>query len=291
MNPSATTVAESSLLLWFLGVFVAVLAAHVMLGWVRQGMHQPGLRAGWRGLLLAGLVFGSGICSAMVLSLSAEALPFRLGFRWRAVPLLWLGASVAALPALALLSRRQGWFALGFAAVWLAVVALVVQSGWIWAVGFRPGVTWRPEFQASALIVATLGVFAALYLCFIGGGKEGRRRQLWRVGAAALLALSLVAAQEIVMAGAGLLAQVGAVYHREVPASVLSLLGGVIVPLLLVVMTLDLAMRRRQRKRDLRRRHGRGGPRLETPDQQATKAHDSALPTTMSPPAPPATTS
>ncbi|MBX3598980.1 MAG: hypothetical protein KF863_00045 [Rubrivivax sp.] len=291
MNPSATTVAESSLLLWFLGVFVAVLAAHVMLGWVRQGMHQPGLRAGWRGLLLAGLVFGSGICSAMVLSLSAEALPFRLGFRWRAVPLLWLGASVAALPALALLSRRQGWFALGFAAVWLAVVALVVQSGWIWAVGFRPGVTWRPEFQASALIVATLGVFAALYLCFIGGGKEGRRRQLWRVGAAALLALSLVAAQEIVMAGAGLLAQVGAVYHREVPASVLSLLGGVIVPLLLVVMTLDLAMRRRQRKRDLRRRHGRGGTRLETPDQQATKAHDSALPTTMSPPAPPATTS
>lgn len=291
MNPSATTVAESSLLLWFLGVFVAVLAAHVMLGWVRQGMHQPGLRAGWRGLLLAGLVFGSGICSAMVLSLSAEALPFRLGFRWRAVPLLWLGASVAALPALALLSRRQGWFALGFAAVWLAVVALVVQSGWIWAVGFRPGVTWRPEFQASALIVATLGVFAALYLCFIGGGKEGRRRQLWRVGAAALLALSLIAAQEIVMAGAGLLAQVGAVYHREVPASVLSLLGGVIVPLLLVVMTLDLAMRRRQRKRDLRRRHGRGGTRLETPDQQATKAHDSALPTTMSPPAPPATTS
>lgn len=291
MNPSATTVAESSLLLWFLGVFVAVLAAHVMLGWVRQGMHQPGLRAGWRGLLLAGLVFGSGICSAMVLSLAAEALPFRLGFRWRAVPLLWLGASVAALPALALLSRRQGWFALGFAAVWLAVVALVVQSGWIWAVGFRPGVTWRPEFQASALVVATLGVFAALYLCFIGGGKEGRRRQLWRVGAAALLALSLVAAQEIVMAGAGLLAQVGAVYHREVPASVLSLLGGVIVPLLLVVMTLDLAMRRRQRKRDLRRRHGRGGTRLETPDQQATKAHDSALPTTMSPPAPPATTS
>ncbi|MCW5609357.1 MAG: hypothetical protein KIS83_01505 [Rubrivivax sp.] len=291
MNPSATTVAESSLLLWFLGVFVAVLAAHVMLGWVRQGMHQPGLRAGWRGLLLAGLVFGSGICSAMVLSLSAEALPFRLGFRWRAVPLLWLGASAAALPALALLSRRQGWFALGFAAVWLAVVALVVQSGWIWAVGFRPGVTWRPEFQASALIVATLGVFAALYLCFIGGGKEGRRRQLWRVGAATLLALSLVAAQEIVMAGAGLLAQVGAVYHREVPASVLSLLGGVIVPLLLVVMTLDLAMRRRQRKRDLRRRHGRGGTRLETPDQQATKAHDSALPTTMSPPAPPATTS
>lgn len=291
MNPSATTVAESSLLLWFLGVFVAVLAAHVMLGWVRQGMHQPGLRAGWRGLLLAGLVFGSGICSAMVLSLAAEALPFRLGFRWRAVPLLWLGASVAALPALALLSRRQGWFALGFAAVWLAVVALVVQSGWIWAVGFRPGVTWRPEFQASALVVATLGVFAALYLCFIGGGREGRRRQLWRVGAAALLALSLVAAQEIVMAGAGLLAQVGAVYHREVPASVLSLLGGVIVPLLLVVMTLDLAMRRRQRKRDLRRRHGRGGTRLETPDQQATKAHDSALPTTMSPPAPPATTS
>jgi NO-binding membrane sensor protein with MHYT domain len=291
MNPSASTVAESSLLLWFLGVFVAVLAAHVMLGWVRQGMHQPSLRAGWRGLLLAGLVFGSGVCSAMVLSLAAEALPFRVGFRWRAVPLLWLGASVAALPALALLSRRQGWIALGISAVWLAAVALVVQSTWIWSVGFRPGVTWRPEFQVSALVVATLGVFAALYLSFMGGGKEGRRRQLWRVGAAALLGLSLVAGQEIVMAGAGLLAQVGAVYHREVPASVLSLLGGVVVPLLLVVMTLDLAMRRRQRKRDLRRHHGRGGTRLETPDQQATRAADSGAPTTMTSPAPPAATS
>lgn len=291
MNPSASTVAESSLLLWFLGVFVAVLAAHVALGWVRQGMHQPSLRAGWRGLLLAGLVFGSGVCSAMVLSLAAEALPFRVGFRWRAVPLLWLGASVAALPALALLSRRQGWLALGASAVWLAAVALAVQSTWIWSVGFRPGVTWRPEFQASALVVASLGAFAALYLSFMGGGKEGRRRQLWRVGAAALLGLSLVAGQEIVMAGAGLLAQVGAVYHREVPASVLSLLGGVVVPLLLVVMTLDLAMRRRQRKRDLRRRHGRGGTRLETPDQQATRAADSGAPTTMTPPAPPAATS
>lgn len=291
MNPSASTVAESSLLLWFLGVFVAVLASHVVLGWVRQGMHQPSLRAGWRGLLLAGLVFGSGVCSAIVLSLAAEALPFRVGFRWRAVPLLWLGASVAALPALALLSRRQGWLALGASAVWLAVVALVVQSAWIWSVGFRPGVTWRPEFQASALVVAALGAFAALYLSFMGGGKEGRRRQLWRVGAAALLGLSLVAGQEIVMAGAGLLAQVGAVYHREVPASVLSLLGGVVVPLILVVMTLDLAMRRRQRKRDLRRRHGRGGTRLETPDQKATMAADSAGPTTMAPPAPPAATS
>jgi NO-binding membrane sensor protein with MHYT domain len=291
MNPSASTVAESSLLLWFLGVFVAVLAAHVALGWVRQGMYQPSLRAGWRGLLLAGLVFGSGVCSAMVLSLAAEALPFRVGFRWRAVPLLWLGASVAALPALALLSRRQGWLALGASAVWLAAVALAVQSAWIWSVGFRPGVTWRLEFQASALVLASLGAFAALYLCFMGGGKEGRRRQLWRVGAAALLGLSLVAGQEIVIAGAGLLAQVGAVYHRELPASVLSLLGGVVVPLLLVVMTLDLAMRRRQRKRDLRRRHGRGGTRLVTPDQQATRAADSGAPTTMTPPAPPAATS
>lgn len=291
MNPSASTVAESSLLLWFLGAVVAVLAAHVTLGWVRQGMHQPALRDGWRGLLLAGAVFGTGVCSAMVLALAAEALSFRVGFRWRAVPLLWLGAMLAALPALALLSRRQGWIALGASALWLALVALVVQSAWIWAVGFRPGVTWRIEFQVAALVVATLGIFAALYLCFMGGGKEGRRRQLWRAGAAALLGLSVVAGQEIVMAGAGLLAQVGAVYHREVPASVLSLLGGVIVPLLLVVMTLDLAMRRRQRRRDLRRRHGRGGSRLETPDQQATVSGDSQVPTTMAPPAPPAATS
>jgi NO-binding membrane sensor protein with MHYT domain len=291
MNPSATTVAESSLLLWFLGVAVAVLASHVTLGWVRQGMHQSSLRAGWGGLLLAGAVFGSGVCSAIVLSLAAEALPFRVGFRWRAVPLIWLGSMVAALPALALLSRRQGWLALGFGALWLAAVALATQSSWIWAVGFRPGVTWLIEFQIAALVVAALGAFVALYLCFAGGGREGRRRQLWRAGAAALLGVSLVAGQEIVMAGAGLLAQVGAVYHREVPASLLSLLGGVIVPLLLVVMSLDLAMRRRQRRRDLRRSHSRGGTRLESPDQLATMGGDSATPATIAAPSPPAATS
>jgi uncharacterized membrane protein YfcA len=58
-----------------------------------------------------------------------------------------------------------------------------------------------------------------------------------------------MAGQEILMAGAGLLAQVGSVYQREVPAALLCLAGGVVVPLVLSVMALDLELRRRARRR------------------------------------------
>ncbi len=268
---SPTAVAESSLLLWLLGALVATLAAYVSLGWVRQGWHQPSLAAGWRGLLLAGAVYGTGLCAAMVLALASEALPFRVGFRWGAVPLIWLGAMLAGLPVLAWLARQQNWLSIVCGALWLAALAVVVQSAWIWAAGFRPGVTWRPEFQLAAALTAALGILAALYLSFLGGGKEGRRRQVWRVGAAAVMGLALMAAQEVLMAGAGLLAQVGTVFHREASASVLALVGGVIVPLLLAVMVMDLQLRRRQRKHDLRRRNDRSrrGARLTTPDRDS----------------------
>jgi len=249
MNETAAHTSESSLLLWMLAAAVGVLATYVALGWVREAQRKPLLRDHWPAVLLSAAALGTGICSAMVLALSAEALVFPLGYPLGRVFLLWGAAMVGCVPACYLLVRSQRVLAIMGAGVLLAALAASVQMGWVWAVGFRPGVIWRMEFVAAAAVFLVMGFTAATWVSFSQAAREGRRRQLWRLGGAALLGLTLMAGQEILMAGAGLLAQVGSVYQREVPAALLCLAGGVVVPLVLSVMALDLELRRRARHR------------------------------------------
>lgn len=232
-----------------LAAAVAVFAAHVSLGWVREIQRLPSLRESWRGLLLASATMGAGITSCVVLALSAEALPFPLGYQLTRVLLLWAVAMVACLPACYWLMRNQGLLATVGSGVLLAPVAVGVQASWVFAVGFRPGITWRPEFVIAAVIFMLLGITAAMWISYSGPSRKGRRRQLWRLGGAAMLGLSLVAGQEILIAGAGLLAQVGSVYKDHVPAALVCLVAGVIVPLVFSVLAVDLELRRRQRRR------------------------------------------
>ncbi len=246
---SSSSSAQSSFLLWTLALGVALLTAHVALGWVRQAQHEAGLRRNWRPLLLAAATIGTGVCSAMVLAVAAEALPFRVGYRAAAVPVLWLGAMVGALPVAWLLSRTQRWPALMLGGAVLACLATAVQIGWLWAVGFRPGIVWRNEFIGSAAVLMTVGHGIALWVAYSSISQQSDRRQLWRLGAAVLIALSLVAGQEILMAGAGLLGQVGSVYAKQVPGTVLSLVAGVLVPMVAGAMAVELGMRRSRRRR------------------------------------------
>jgi NO-binding membrane sensor protein with MHYT domain len=249
MTESAAHTSESSLLLWMLAAAVGMLATYVALGWVREAQRRPALRESWRAVLLSAASMGTGICCAMVLALSAEALVFPLGYPLGRVFLLWGAAMLGCMPACFLLVRSQRVLAILGAGALLAALAAGVQMGWVWAVGFRPGVIWRMEFVAVAGVFLLMGFAAATWISFSAAAREGRRRQLWRLGGAALLGLSLMAGQEILMAGAGLLAQVGSVYQREVPAALLCLAGGVVVPLVLSVMALDLELRRRARRR------------------------------------------
>ena len=102
MNESSVTnTSESSLLLWMLAAAVAMFAAYVSLGWVREAQRQPRLRDSWKGLLLASCTMGAGISSCVVLALSSEALPFPLGYPLPRVLLLWAAAMLACLPACA----------------------------------------------------------------------------------------------------------------------------------------------------------------------------------------------
>ncbi len=246
---SVRTSSESSLLLLMLAAAVVVFAAHVSLGWIREIQRQPSLRESWKGLLLAAFSMGTGISSCVVLALSSEALPFPLGYQFSRVMLLWSASVAACLPICYWLMRSQSIVAIGASGALLAGVAAVVQASWVMAVGFRPGISWRIEFVVAALVLLLLGLTTALWISYSDASRLGRRRQLWRLGGAAMLGLSLVIGQEVLLAGAGLLAQVGSVYKGHVPASVVCLAAGAVLPLVQSVMAIDLELRRRARRR------------------------------------------
>ena len=243
MNPSSSSIGESSLLLWLLAAAVAVLAAHVYLGWVREAQRQPSLRDSWVALLLASLTLGTGICAAVVVAISAEALTFMPGYQFMAVPALWLGAITAVLPPTYWLMHRQNAFAIIGCGVLLGGLAIVVQSGWLAAAGFRPGIHWRVELVAGAAALGVVGMVAALWVAFGGKADAARRRALWRIGAGVLMGLALIGGQEALLAGARLLTQVGSIFKDDLPAPVLALAGGVLAPLVMAVMALDLELR------------------------------------------------
>jgi NO-binding membrane sensor protein with MHYT domain len=257
MKSSAVNVAESSLLLWVLAAVVLVMAVLVAMGWVRQGQMRPGLRRNWLPALIAGVTLGTGICAAVVLALSAEALPFPIGYRLREAPLLWGAAMLGCIPPMALLCNTHRWFATIASGAWLAAVAVYVQTGWVSAVGFRPGVNWRTDPMMFGGALMAIGLILALWLAFSERGQKSPRRQLWRLGSALLMGITLMAGQEVLLSNAGLLAQVGSVFRTELPAPILCLVLGVVVPLIYAMMLLDLRMRRSDQRREKRREHRR----------------------------------
>ncbi len=250
---SAQTSTESSLLLLMLAAAVVVFAAHVCLGWIREIQRAPSLRQSWNGLLRAAFSMGTGLSSCAVLALSSEALPFPLGYQFSRVMMLWGGSILICLPTCYWLMRSQRLIAVLGGGALLAIAAAGVQAGWVLAGGFRPGVLWRTEFVVAAVVLLLLGVTAAVAVANSEPALKGRRRQLWRIGGAAMLGLAVVVGQEVLLAGAGLLAQVGSLYKSQVPAAIVCLAAGAVLPLLQSVMAIDLELRRRAR----RRRRGR----------------------------------
>lgn len=252
---------EFSVVLWALGGLVAALAVHLAQGWVRMAQRGTGLRREWRALLLAAAVLGLGLSSALELGMHALPLPFPVGYRWLAVALLVPAAVLACAPAVVvvLLAARGAWantLLLASGAL-LAFAALVLQAGWVWAAGFRPGVLWRVELVAAAAVLVAVGMGLAQWLGHAAAFQASRRRVLWRVGAAALAALTLMSGQQLMALAAGLQAQSVSSYTGELSGTVLSLVCGVVVPLALVALILDLWLRRHQRRQ---RGHGDFNP-------------------------------
>jgi NO-binding membrane sensor protein with MHYT domain len=240
---------DSSLLLWLLAAVVAVLAAHVAQGWVYVAQRTPGLRRQWPALLASGATLGTGLCAAVLLAMSAQGLLFAIGYRALPAAGLWLGAMLGcALLAGMMAATKRAWLLL-IAGTLLALLAAGVHFGWLWAAGFRPGIVWRREYAAAAVILMVVGLSAAVWLAFSDILKDSEKRTLWRLCAAALLGLGLAGGQELMIHAAGLVYQQGSVYEQQLPGAILSLVAGVLVPLVLTVMTIDLVLRRPARRR------------------------------------------
>jgi NO-binding membrane sensor protein with MHYT domain len=250
MSSAASTV-ETSFLLWALGAFIALLTAHVAMGSVRNSQYLHGFRR-WSLLVLAALVFASGICVASSLGLTGESFPFPLGYQRLVVLGLWLGAAAACLLIFAWPSLWPGLVASVGAGILLGLVVGAVHVGFVTAVGFRPGVRWRNELLGLGGLILVFG-FAAAVAMIVPGLDSRNRRRWWRFAGAGAMALTSMAGQAMVIAAAGLQTQVGSIYRNELPASMLSLVGGGIVPLVLLILAVDLELRRRILRRSHRR--------------------------------------
>ena len=251
------------MLMWFLAAISAIMTASICQGWLRQAQLTPTLKKNWKASIIGAAVLGTGFTTAVVLALAAEALPFPLGYRLRDVPLLWLGSMIAFWPPLALLGCRFRWPAVIAGGVLLGIVTVLLPLGWINAAGLRPGVTWRYEAGAAAAFTAVAGMCIALLLTFSESAHVSRRRPMVSLGAALLMGLTVLASQQILMAGTNLPAQVGSVFRTEVPSSLLCLVMGVLVPLVWSLLLLDLRLRRQEQRR-LERRDKRARRHLES---------------------------
>lgn len=244
---------ESSLLLIALAAALAVLTAHVALGW----LHEAQRRSGWLGargvaLALSAGALGSGLCAASVLVLAGEALSFPIGYKASDALGLWLGAIAFSGVIGLLLVHSSRWWALTIGGASLGGMAMAVHAGWVQAAGFRPGVTWEPLFIAAAGVLLMVGCCSGLWLAWSESGRAQPGRGVWRLGASVLVGLSVVTGLEVLNSGLALPSQVGSVYSRQLGSGLVSMLGGVLLPLVLSVMAIDLTARRRQRRQTRR---------------------------------------
>lgn len=267
MTPSAAS-ADSSFLLWALGAAVVLLAAHLLLGWLRQAQAVPG----WRKLAKAAVgavSFGLAVNIGCTLTLQSESFAFPLGYGYWQAAALMLAGSLAVLPLALLPAYRPGLLSAILTGPLVGGAVVVLQAGWIEAVGFRPGVFWRPDLLLAAWGIASAGTAAGFALALPSVEQASLSVSSWRLGATALVALGYLAGASLVVSAAGLSTQVGSVYRHQVSGTVLSLVGGGLLPLVLVTMVVDLELRRIQRRRLRRQRH-----RKPYPNSQ----HDSLLP-------------
>ncbi len=232
---------------------VALLSSHLFVAWIRRAQGLVLGRDALGPALLAAASLALGLSSSMLLALGAEGLSFQLGYRWVALPGLLLGAFAVLLPVAWWLTRRQGLPALLGAGLLLGAVSLTVQLGWLQAAGFRPGLRWNLPLAGGAAVVSVVGYTAALWLAYSDASSSGARRTLWRLGAAMLMVITMEASQEVLIAAAGLLGQVGSIYQRELSSTWLVLAAGGAVPTVLAMLVLDVVLRNHADRRRGRR--------------------------------------
>jgi len=233
-----------SLMLWLLATVVLLASTFVAHGWLRQVRRAPLPRKAWGGLMLAALALGTGLCASFVIDVSSQGLPFAIGYQTRAAAVLWALAVLGCGVAFALLAWFPGWPAYIGAGVVVAATALGVQTGWVQAADFRPGTLWNTAYLWAAGTTMLMGLVCAYALAHSHTALSSAGRMGWRAAASVVAGLTLLAGQELVIAAAQLDTQTGTVYQHQLPSPALTLVSGAVVPFVLLVLGVDLFLRR-----------------------------------------------
>jgi len=235
---------DISALLWVLAAVVAVLSAHIAVGYARQSQRAVLPRTRRLCVAAAAATLGTGSWSAMLLGLSSQGLNYSLGYLGTGLAGAWATVALATAAAWVLLLRWPRPAMLVLAGVLIGGGALGAQMLLVRSAGLLPGVLWQKAALAMAALVPALGAGAGLWMAFLREGRNSRGRQGWRWGAAAVIGLSLIAGQELAMSAARMSSQRSSAYEHQVPALALCAFAGLGVPILLMLLQMDLHLRR-----------------------------------------------
>jgi hypothetical protein len=236
MDDTAPTLNAVSPLLWGIVLASAWLAGHLGLAFTRAATRR-GARA--RTLLLAAaavLSLGGMILASMVMAVAGEPVAYPIGYRASALAAAWALALLAAAGLLLPVGWKASPASTAVSAALFAACATASQATLLRAAGLLPGLAWRFETLGVAVVLQAALAAAALWLAFVGPGREGRHRRRWRAAAAAVLALALLAGPSVVLAAADLASQIGSAYSDHVGAQEATLLAAVVVPGLLLAL-------------------------------------------------------
>ena len=128
------------------------------------------------------------------------------------------------------------------AGVLMAGTALGVQTGWVQAADFRRGTDLNTAHLWAAGTIMAVGVVRAYPLTPVRTALGNTARMIWRIAAAVVAALSLVAGQEVVVVGARLGGQTESVYEHQLSAPMLTLVSGAALALMLLAMGMGMGM-------------------------------------------------
>lgn len=247
MEDKSLSSTEPSILLWAAVGLLIALGARAFIEYLYR-VHHIGPKRGWREVVLGGLALGAGIWAGTIVGISSQGLPYDVGYHPAKVLAVLVGACTVAAGVLALTTRYRGLPTQVVGAVVLAVMAASVQMGVIWSVGPAPGLKWRIDLAAFSTLILLAGCFVALRVVLTSLPRATNDTRLRRLLTALLVAVAMLASQELVLLSADLPHQVVSSYARMVPEVALSLLAGVGVPIMLVVMLIDQRMQRRARR-------------------------------------------
>lgn len=266
-NTPILPASDPSITLMIASGVIGLLGAWAYLEYLRRVRHDGPVLAR-RELLFGAVAMGSALWASAVVALSAQGLPYTLGFHpgWLAaalaLPVVATGLAsyaVVALPRMLMHLLAGAWFC----ACALATELLVVQS-----VNPTPSVAWRREPLAFGAMMVAIAYVVALRMVIMqrrGSATDTRGR---RFSAALLLAAALAANLELASVASNLGSKFAALYSKQLPEVAVALAAGAAVPLMLMLMLIDQRMQARIRASS-RKRQAREVKKTHVAEQKA----------------------